>query len=40
MLYSKKSKKEIKSTKKKTTQGASALSRPRHNKKISRGQGK
>ena len=40
MLYSKKNKTEIKSTKKKTTQGQGSLSRPRHNKKMSRGQGK
>ena len=40
MLYSKKAKKEIKSTKKKTTQGCSSLSRPKHNHKKYRGQGK
>jgi hypothetical protein len=39
-MYSKKSKVEIKSTKKTTRQGQSSLSKPRHNKKISRGQGK
>jgi len=38
-MYSKKSKVEIKSTKKKTRQGSSSLSKPRHNKKKSRGQG-
>jgi len=39
MLYSKKNKTEIKSTKKKTTQGNSSLSKARHNKKLKRGQG-
>ena len=39
-MYSKKNKVEIKSTKKKTTQGQSSLSKPKHNKKKSRGQGK
>lgn len=38
MIYSK-NKKEIKSTKKKTRQGDSSLSKPRHNKKLKRGQG-
>ena len=38
-MYSKKNKVEIKSTKKKTRQGQSALSKPKHNKKMSRGQG-
>lgn len=38
MIYSK-NKKEIKSTKKKTRQGGSSLSKPRHNKKLKRGQG-
>ena len=39
-MYSKKSKNEIKSTKKKTRQGQGHLSKPKGNKKISRGQGK
>jgi hypothetical protein len=38
MLYSK-TKKEIKSTKKKTTQGQGKLSKPKGNRKLSRGQG-
>jgi hypothetical protein len=38
MLYSKKNK-EIKSTKKKTTQGQGKLSKPKGNRKLSRGQG-
>ena len=39
MLYNKKKRTDVKSTKKKTRQGASSLSKPRHNKKITRGQG-
>jgi len=39
MLYNKKKKIDIKSTKKKTAQGNSSLSKPRHNKKLKRGQG-
>ena len=39
-MYSKKSKVEIKSTKKTTRQGQGHLSKPRHNKKMSRGQGR
>ena len=39
MLYNKKNKTEVKSTKKKTRQGQSSLSKPRHNKKKTRGQG-
>jgi len=38
MLYSK-NKKETKSTKKKTTQGQGKLSKPKGNRKLSRGQG-
>ena len=38
MLYNK-NKKEVKFTKKKTRQGDSSLSKPRHNKKLKRGQG-
>jgi len=40
MLYSKKNEKETKSTKKKTTQGQGKLSRPKGDRKLSRGQGK
>jgi len=40
MLYSKKNIKEIKSTKKKTTQGQGKLSKPKGDRKMSRGQGK
>ena len=39
MLYSKKTS-EIKSTKKKTTQGQGKLSKPKGDRKMSRGQGK
>ena len=39
MLYSK-NKKEIKSTKKSTRQGQGRLSKPKGNRKMSRGQGK
>ncbi len=39
MLYSKK-KNEIKSTKKKTVQGQGRLSKPKGDRKMSRGQGK
>ncbi len=38
MLYNK-NKKETKSTKKKTTQGQGRLSKPKGNRKMSRGQG-
>jgi len=39
MLYSK-NKREIKSTKKKSTQGQGRLSKPKGDRKMSRGQGK
>ena len=38
-MYSKKNKTEIKSTKKTTRQGQGKLSKPRGNRKMSRGQG-
>ena len=38
MLYGKKGE-QLKPTKKKTTQGQTKRSKPKHNKKISRGQG-
>jgi hypothetical protein len=40
MLYGKKNKAEIKSTKKTTHQGQGRLSKPRGDRKMSRGQGK
>jgi hypothetical protein len=40
MLYSTKKGQEIKSTKKKTTQGQGKLSKPKGDRKLSRGQGK
>lgn len=40
MIYGKKNKTEIKSTKKTTHQGQGRLSKPRGDRKMSRGQGK
>ncbi len=40
MLYNNKNQKEIKPIKKTTTQGQSRRSRPKGNRKMSRGQGK
>ena len=40
MLYSKKKTNEIKSTKKKSKQGQGRLSKPKGDRKLSRGQGK